>query len=130
MKRVLLCTIALAVLAAPAGARTASVDGIYETKISGQAVKALNGDWLVSIAQSRAYAIARNGTTVVGGKLKVTRSTLTFQDVFGPYACVGAQAVGSYSYSLAGKTLRLRRLRDSCPGRVLVLTAHPLTKVR
>src|SRR5262245_24324337 len=130
MRRVLLCTIALAVLAAPAAARTTSVNGIYETKISGQAVRALNGDWLVSIAQSRAFAVARNGTTVIGGKLKVSGPTLTFEDVLGPYACHGAQAVGSYSYRLTGKTLRLTRLRDSCPGRVAILTSHPLTKVR
>ena len=130
MRRVLLWTTALAVLTSPAVASTPSVNGVYDTKISGQAVRALNGDWLVSIAQSRAFAVARNGTTVIGGKLKVSGSTLTFQDVLGPYACQGAQAIGSYRYTLTGKTLRLRRLKDSCPGRVVILTSHSLTKVR
>jgi len=130
MRRVALCMVVLAVLAGTAGAGTANVNGLYETKLSGLAVKPLNGDWLLSIAQSRAYAVARNGKTVIGGKLKISGSTLTFQDVVGPYACQETQAVGTYTYSLVGKTLKLKKLKDSCAGRIAILTAHPLTKVR
>jgi hypothetical protein len=130
MRRVVPCIVALAVLAGSAGAGTKNVNGLYETKLSGLAVKPLNGDWLLSIAQSRAYAVARNGKTVIGGKLKISGSTLAFQDVLGPYACQGAQAVGTYSYTLVGKTLKLKKLKDSCSGRVAILTTHPLTKVR
>src|SRR5204863_7397147 len=110
MRRVALCVLVVGVLAGAAGAGTASLNGVYETKISGHAVKPLNADWLLSIAQSRAYAVARNGKEVIGGKLRISGSTLTFQDVVGPYACPGSQAIGTYSYSLVGKTLKLKRL--------------------
>jgi hypothetical protein len=101
-----------------------------QDEVVGPVALAPHADWLLSIAQSRAFAIARNGKVVVGGKVKIKGSRLTFHEVVGPIACKGAQATGVYSFSLSGKTLKLKRVRDSCQGRILVLTSRAFTKVR
>jgi hypothetical protein len=130
MKRIVLLCVVLAAALATAASAGRNVNGVYETKLSGLSPSLLNADWLLSIAQGRAFAIARNGKVVVGGKVKIKGSRLTFHDVVGPIACKGAQATGVYSFSLSGKTLRLKRVRDTCQGRILVLTSRPFTKVR
>jgi hypothetical protein len=123
MKRLALIVALLAGLAGAASATTPNINGVYQTKITGKSPAILNATWLLSIAQSRAFAVARNGTTVIGGKLTIAGSKLTFHDVTGPMACTGAQATGVYTYTLNGKTLKLRKVKDSCVGRSTVLSS-------
>ena len=123
MKRIALVAAVLAVLAGAASAGTPNVNGVYETKISGKSPAILNGTWLLSIAQSRAFAVARNGTTVIGGKVTIAGSRITFHDVAGPMACKSSQATGVYTWTLSGKTLKLKKVSDSCVGRATVLSS-------
>ena len=44
--------------------------------LTGKSPAILNGTWLLSIAQSRAYAVAKNGTVVIGGKLTIAGTRL------------------------------------------------------
>jgi hypothetical protein len=44
----------------------------------------------------------------------------------GPAACTGAEAAATYRWSLRAGLLRLTVVRESCLGRHVVLTTHPL----
>ena len=93
----------------------------------------LNGTWLLSFAPNGAYAIVKEPNTktlLIGGSSTATAGKLTFHDKTGPLACTGKTAVGTYSWKLSGKTLKLTKLADGCAGRIAVLTTASLTKVR
>jgi hypothetical protein len=130
MKRIVLLWAALAAALATAAFAGTNVNGVYATTLTGLKPAVLNAHWVLTLAQSRTFSIARNKATVVGGKIKVAGSKLTFQDVVGPLACQGNQAVGVYSYTLSGKTLKLKKVKDSCAGRILVLTSSSFTQVK
>ncbi len=129
--------IALAAGAALIGAGVAtasgSITGIYVTTIKGKAPASLNGDWAIRFTKSGEYEIQKHvgngGQLLVTGHGKLAGSTFTFQKETGPAACKGSQAVGSYGWSLKGKTLKLTRFSDKCVGRRTVL-GGTFTKVR
>ena len=56
-----------------------------------------------------------------------TRSaaTIVFGHEYGPFAC---KSTGTYRWSLSGKKLTLKVVKDSCAGRRVVLTSHALVK--
>ena len=117
----------VAAIVATGALAASSVSGTYTEKIAGASPALLNGTWSVSL-KPHAYTIKRNGAVAVAGKLAVTKTRLQFTDTGGPLSCTGAQAKGVYSYVLKGSTLRLKPVAETCAGRKLVLTAHPLKR--
>ena len=102
-----------------------SIAGIYVTNVRGKTPANLNGDWAIRFQKSGEYEIQKrvgnSGQLLVTGHAKIAGSKITFQKETGPAACKGSQAVGRYSWSLKGKTLKLTRLADKCVGRRTVL---------
>ena len=131
-RALIVCGLAAALLAASATAASSPLAGVFQVTIKGK-ITALNGTWLVSIAPNGAYAIVKEPSTktvLIGGTSTVSGTKITFHDKTGPLACAGASAVGKYSWSLSGKTLKLTKVADACGGRALVLTSSTLAKVR
>ena len=69
--------------------------------------------------------IAKGSAVVVNGHYVVAGKRITFSRESGPAACTGP---GVYSWSLHGKTLTLKTVRDTCLGRTIILTTAPLHK--
>ena len=116
-------------LAVPALALAASEKipfaGTYTTTITGKGA-GFNGKWTISIAPSGRYGIYKSGKKIITGSAKTTGKRVTFADQLGPAACPGAQAIGVYTWKLAGKLLTLTPLSDACSGRRTVLSSRPL----
>jgi len=106
------------VVVAEAGA--ALSPGVYQARVTGATPAILNGTWEIDLGAGR-YEIKRNGANAVDGKASIRGNTLTFSDVAGPFRCLGAQAKGSYRWTLSGKTLTLAVMHDPCAGRKAVL---------
>jgi hypothetical protein len=116
------CSAGLAAPAVAAGGPT----GNYATTIKGDKSLhgALNGRWVLSFAKAGTYTVADNGKIVIHGRFTTTGSTVGFGHETGPASC---PTPGRYTFKLTGRTLRLKRISDVCPGRMGVL-AHALTK--
>ena len=122
----------LLVCAGAALAATSPLAGVYQTVIKGQKGQSavLNGTWLISFAPSGAYAVVKEPSTttlLIGGSSSATGNTIVFHDKVGPLACTVS---GRYSWSLRGKTMKLTKAKDTCAGRVLVLSSTAWAKVR
>lgn len=113
------------VLAGPVAA-AAGLTGTYKTTISGQTPAALNGSWQVGWSGGK-ETISHSGAVVVSGHYAVAGNRITMSRESGPLACTGG--TGVYSWSLRGKLLTLKVVKDGCAGRKLILTSHPLHKV-
>jgi hypothetical protein len=120
----------LLVLAVPAvaAAATTPFGGTYRTTVEGQ-VPALNGTWTIAFTSAGGYTVTKR--TVAGklivGKATTKGNTMTFRDASGPLACRGGTA-GRYVFTLSGRKLTLKILKDPCPGRPLILAGAPFTK--
>ena len=127
MKRL---AVLLAVLAVPALAAAANspFGAGYKTTVKGQA-PALNGAWRITFTAKGSYGVTKppSSTRLIAGKATLKGTTMTFRDSSGPLACKGGTA-GSYTWTLSGKKLRLKILKDPCPGRPLILAGAPFTK--
>lgn len=112
-----------------AGAAASPLKGVFEAKIKSSNAQ-LKGTWLISFAGTGAYAVAKepSSTLLIGGSSSVSGHTLTMTDQTGPLACKGGQARATYSWSLSGKKLTLKAVKDACAGRSLIL-AGAFTKV-
>ncbi|HEY4349348.1 MAG TPA: hypothetical protein VGM80_17360 [Gaiellaceae bacterium] len=123
----LVCLSAL-VVASGAAAGRSPLTGIYQAKIKGSAPQ-LNGTWLINIIANGTYAVAKEpdtNTLLIGGTSAISGKTIVFTDKAGPLAC---KVTGKYSWSLVGKKLKLTKVKDTCSGRVAVLSSAPYTKV-
>ncbi len=130
MLRPLLVTgAALFVAVATAAAAGTPLQGTFETAISSAPVKQLDGTWQVVLQSAGRYAIQRNGAVLIRGRDAQTATTISFGHESGPAACTGTEAAATYHWSLSGASLRLTPVRESCSGRRLVLTTHPLNRV-
>ena len=109
----------LAVIAL-AAAGAVPLAGNWSTTISGAPSAQFNGVWKLSFSANGAYVVSKGSQKLVLGTATFAGSTVTFHDLSGPASCVGMQAIGSYRWSLAGKTLRLTPAREPCAGRRLV----------
>jgi hypothetical protein len=103
--------------------------GTWSTTISGAPSAQFNGVWKLRFSPAGAYAIVKSGHTLVAGQAIVNGTTVTFHDLGGPASCVGAQVLGSYTWTLTGRTLQLKPVKDTCAGRRFVLTRR-FSKVR
>ncbi len=127
----LVCLCVLIWAGVAAAAVSSPLAGVYATMIKGEKGQAavLNGTWLISFAPNGAYAVVREpktSTPLIGGSSSVAGKTIVFHDKAGPLACASN---GKYSWSLSGKTMKLARVKDTCSGRVLVLSSAAYTKV-
>jgi hypothetical protein len=121
LKCIALAASVAAVLVLPALALAGSFPlGKYTAKVKTPAN--LKGTWVLSFAKGGKYAISDNGTVVVRGHFTST-SKIRLSNETGPAAC---PQVGTYSWKRTGKTLRLTKVSDPCPGRATVL-ARPFT---
>jgi len=126
--RTAICGLLLAAgVAAAAASAAGGPGGYYYAKITGAKPAALNATWALGI-RSPAFAITRNNTAVVAGRVTISGGKIAFRDLKGSLACKGAQAVGTYGWKLVGKTLKLTPYNDPCVGRKAILT-HPFTKI-
>lgn len=88
-----------------AGAPNAQFDGVWKLRFSA------NGD----------YVISKAGQKLVAGKATFKGATVTFRDRSGPASCIGIEAIGSYTWAVSGRKLRLKPVREPCAGRRFVL---------
>jgi hypothetical protein len=112
-------------LAAPAAA-SAPLSGAFGTTIRGATPAALNASWAVIFLPNGAYQIDRNHLAVVIGQGTRSATTLVFTHEHGAFAC--KSGAGTYRWSLSGKKLTLKVVKDSCVGRRAVLTSHALVR--
>ena len=134
MKRLAVLALTLAVAAAAATsavAKTTPFGHTYQTTVKGQAAP-LDGVWLIAFTPKGAYTVTRkpSSAALIGGTATLSGKTIAFHDAGGPLACKGGAKAGSYVWTLAGKTLTLKILKDTCGGRPLILAGAPFTKVR
>ena len=101
--------------------------GNWSTTISGAPSAQFDGVWKLHFASGGSYVISKAGQTLVTGKATFKGTVVTFHDLTGPASCVGAQAVGSYTWTRAAGSLRLKALKEPCAGRRFVLERrfHP-----
>jgi hypothetical protein len=129
MLRRLLATAAfLLVASATATAAGSPLQGTFKTVISNAFTSQLDGTWQVQLLPAGRYTIERNGVVMIRGRDSETATTISFGHETGPAACTGAGAGATYRWSLRNGVLRLTALRESCLGRHVVLTTHPLKK--
>ena len=120
---------ALLVAAATAAAAGTPLQGTFKTVITNAFTAQLDGTWQVALLPAGRYTIQRNGTVLIRGRDTETATTISFGHESGPAACTGAEAPATYRWSLRAGLLRLTPVRESCIGRHVVLTTHPLKKV-
>ena len=147
MKKYIVLTLALAavlVVANPsvpnAMAGSESIPaGIYLTTLTAadipdsfppEVIALLVGDWETEFTESGTYIVSKDGFPVVVGRYNSNPSRLIMTDLEGALACTDAPgiATGTYRWTAASDELVLTTLNDRCPGRNLVLTAHPLQR--
>ncbi len=130
MLRLLLATVvALLVIAGTAAAAGTPLHGTFQTVIAKAPQPQLVGIWRITLLPSSHYTIKRNDDVLIRGRDTQTKTTISFGHETGPAACTGSEASATYKWSLhAGSVLYLTAVRDSCPGRHLVLTKNPLLK--
>jgi len=129
MLRPLLATgAALLVAVATAAAAGTPLQGTFKTEIANAPIKQLDGTWQIVLQPAGRYMIQRTGTVLVRGRDTQTATTISFGHESGPAACTGAEAAAMYRWSLSAGSLRLTPVHESCSGRRVVLTTHPLKK--
>ena len=129
MTRLAVLALMLAVAAAAASsafAKTTPFGHTYQTTVKGQAAP-LDGVWLIAFTPRGAYTVTRkpSSAALIGGSATLSGKTLTLHDAGGPLACKGSAKTGSYAWTLAGKTLTLKILKDPCGGRPLIMEPSP-----
>jgi hypothetical protein len=129
MLRLLLATgVALLVAASAAAAAGTPLHGTFQTVITNASNKQLDGIWQIHLLPTGRYTISRYDTVLVRGRDTETKNTIGFGHETGPAACTGAVGPATYRWSLKFSVLRLTTVRESCVGRHVVLTTHPLLK--
>lgn len=125
-----LMAIILAVMAVGLGLSAAAVaagspSGTYKGNVTSVALGGvLKGTWTLVFKSGR-YSVADNGKVVIRGKYSISGTKITLGHETGPAACA---ATGTYTFKIAGQTLRFIRISDTCAGRKTVLAAS-FTKV-
>jgi len=131
VKRLAALVVALLAFAAAAnalGAGSTPFGAAYKTVVAGQAPP-LNGTWQIVFTPAGAYTVTKQGTAgkLIVGKATSSGNQLVFKDSSGPLACPGGKK-GSYVWTLKGRKLTLKILKDTCQGRPLILAGAPFTR--
>ena len=98
------------------------VVGKYTTTVNSPSE--LKGKWVLTLAKSGTYTVARNGKALARGTYSATATTITLRE---PAGCGGS---GTYAWKKSGKTMTFARKRESpsCQARAAVL-AQRFTQV-
>lgn len=129
MKKIVLVTACAAALVTAAQAAAPSIyPHVYTTRITGASPAALNGTWRLAI-QRTTFGVSKGGVPAVAGSVQIAGNKITFHDLAGPLACKGSQAAGTYTWRLAGTTLTMTKVKDTCAGRPQILGGHRFTRV-
>lgn len=85
------------------------------------------GTWDLTLAEDGRFEVAdASGETHVQGTYRIEGDRIVFTDASGPGMCEG-DPEGEYRWTMAGDEVSITIVDDTCPGRLTVLTAHPLT---
>ena len=93
-----------------------------------EAAELLVGEWQIEFTDSGIAFITKDGELVVTTRYHTNPARLILQDQSGSLACLPPRA-GVFAWALEQDVLTLTEVQDTCAGRALVLTAHPLQKV-
>ncbi|MGH2936114.1 MAG: hypothetical protein ACRDL2_16605 [Gaiellaceae bacterium] len=96
--------------------------GTWSATIAAAPSAQFDGVWKLRFSTNGAYVISKAGQKLVVGKATFKGATVTFHDLSGPASCAGVQAVGSYRWTITGRKLKLKPVREPCSGRRFVLT--------
>ncbi len=119
---------ALVLASAAPGAGPSLAPHVYATKIAGATPAVLNGTWRLTLRPAT-FSVAKGGVVAVSGSLRIAGNRVTFHDRSGSFACHGTQAVGVYTWRIAGSRLTLTPVTEPCGGRRTILT-KPFTRTR
>jgi hypothetical protein len=89
----------------------------------------LVGNWEVEFSETGALLVTKDAELVVVGRYRSNPARVIVQDEEGRLPCLPPGA-GVYAWVLDGERLTLTEVQDTCAGRALVLTSHPLQKVQ
>jgi hypothetical protein len=125
-RRLLVASFAILLVGAALAVAKGGLSGTFKTTLSG-GPPALNGKWQLKFSGPH-FAIRRNGTKVVQGRVNYGAGKLTLTDTSGSYACSGAHRKGTYRYKLSAGSLTFTVVKDSCSGRKAVMTTKAYRK--
>jgi hypothetical protein len=83
----------------------------------------LAGAWEIAFGDNGHAQVSVNGRQVVDAPFQVSGRDFTLGEDTGEYAC---HSPARYTWHATATELHLSRVEDSCDGRAVVLTAHPL----
>jgi hypothetical protein len=83
------------------------------------------GAWTIAFGSNGHATVSYNGRQVVDAPFQVSGNQLMLTDDSGEYAC---HSNARYQWHDAGAELHLIKVEDSCSGRAVTLTAHPLVR--
>lgn len=85
------------------------------------------GTWNLTLAEDGSFEVTdATDQTHVQGAFRIEGDRIVFTDASGPGMCE-EDLEGEYRWSMAGDEVSMTAIDDTCPGRLTVLTAHPLT---
>lgn len=85
------------------------------------------GTWNLTLAEDGSFEVTdATDQTHVQGTYRIEGDRVVFTDASGAGMCE-EDLEGEYRWSMAGDEVSMTAIDDTCPGRLTVLTAHPLT---
>jgi hypothetical protein len=85
------------------------------------------GTWDLALAEDGAFEVTdASAEQHVQGTYRIEGDRIVFTDAGGPGMC-DEDPEGEYRWAVAGAEVSMTPVDDTCPGRLTVLTAHPLT---
>lgn len=85
------------------------------------------GTWDLALSEDGTFEVTdANAEGHVQGSYRIEGDRIIFTDASGPGMCED-DPEGEYRWSMAGDEVSMTAVDDTCPGRLTVLTAHPLT---
>jgi hypothetical protein len=85
------------------------------------------GTWDLALAEDASFEVTdANAEQHVQGSYRIEGDRILFTDTGGPGMCE-EDPEGEYRWTMAENEVSLSVVDDTCPGRLTVLTAHPLT---
>lgn len=85
------------------------------------------GTWDLTLAEDGSFEVTdASDETHVQGTYRIEGDRIVFTDASGPGMCE-EDPEGEYRWSMARDEVSMTAIDDTCPGRLTVLTAHPLT---
>jgi hypothetical protein len=85
------------------------------------------GTWDLALAEDGTFEVTdANAEGHVQGSYRIEGDRIVFTDASGPGMCED-DPEGEYRWTMAGDEVSMTAVDDTCPGRLTVLTAHPLT---